>query len=77
MRDQRAEVSLSISPEKELESEPLESRDFRILVLGDFSGRGDDAPLTNGLPRRVDRVDLDANVARIAPRLRSDIGALA
>lgn len=70
MRDQRAEVSLSISPERELESQPLESRDFRILVLGDFSGRGDSAPLTSDSPRRVDRDDIDANVARIAPRLR-------
>jgi type VI secretion system protein ImpC len=73
MRDQRAEVSLNISPERELESEPLESRDFRLLLLGDFSGRGNAAPLTNDMPRRVDRDDLDAHVARIAPRLRIDL----
>jgi len=69
MRDQRAEVSLSISPERAYESEPVASRDFRILVLGDFGGRGDAAALTNDLPRRVDRDDLDAHIARIAPRL--------
>lgn len=70
MRDQRAEVSLSISPDERFEDAPLASRDFRILVLGDFGGRGASAPLTNDLPRRVDRDDLDAHIARIAPRLR-------
>jgi type VI secretion system protein ImpC len=74
MRDQRAEVSLNISPERMIESEPLESRDFRLLVLGDFSGRGHAAPLTNDMPRRVDRDDLDAHVARIAPRLHIEVG---
>lgn len=70
MRDQRAEVSLNISPNEQFESEPVESRDFRILVLGDFAGRGDDAPGSNDLPRHVDRDNLDAHLARIAPRLR-------
>jgi hypothetical protein len=73
MRDQRAEVSLRISPDEQIDSEPQTSRDFRILVLGDFSGRGDDAPLTQDMPRRVDRDDLDANVARVAPRLHLEI----
>ena len=73
MRDQRAEVSLHIAPDELRESEPIDPRDFRILILGDFSGRGDDAPLAANLPRRVDRDDLDAHVARIAPRLRIDV----
>ena len=76
MRDQRAEVSLNISPERATDAHELESRNFRILVLGDFSGRGHAAPLTNDMPRRVDRDDLDAHVARIAPRLRIDVGGV-
>lgn len=74
MRDQRAEVSLNIAPDRALDAQPVESRDFRILVLGDFSGRGNDAALSNDAPRRVDRDDLDAHLARIAPRLRIDVG---
>jgi type VI secretion system protein ImpC len=73
MRDQRAEVSLNIAPDERNESRPIEPRAFRILILGDFSARGDDAPLAGDLPRRVDRDDLDAHVARIAPRLRVDV----
>ena len=73
MRDQRAEVSLTISPQERYESSPVDSRDFRILVMGDFSARGDDAPLGKDGPRRIDRDDLDAHLARIAPRLRIDL----
>jgi len=73
MRDQRAEVSLNIAPDELYEARPVDPREFRILVLGDFSARGDDAPLTGDLPRRVDRDDLDAHVARIAPRLRIEV----
>ena len=74
MRDHRAEVSLSISPEKDVLSEAADPREFRILVVGDFSGRGDSAPAANDSPRRVDRDDIDAHVARIAPRLDVGIG---
>jgi type VI secretion system protein ImpC len=70
MRDQRAEVSLTISPDERYESRPVDARDFRILVMGDFSARGDDAPLAKDGPRRIDRDDLDAHLSRIAPRLR-------
>ena len=73
MRDQRAEVSLNIAPNEAFESAPVEPRSFRILVMGDFSARGDGGPLASELPRRVDRDDLDAHVARIAPRLRVSI----
>jgi type VI secretion system protein ImpC len=73
MRDQRAEVSLTIAPHEAFESTPVTPRDFRILILGDFSGRGDDAPLRSDAPRRIDRDDLDAHLARIAPRLRVEI----
>jgi type VI secretion system protein ImpC len=73
MRDQRAEVSLTIAPNEAYESAPVEPRSFRILVMGDFSARGDGGPLASELPRRVDRDDLDAHVARIAPRLRVSI----
>jgi type VI secretion system protein ImpC len=73
MRDHRAEVSLHIAPDERYEATPVDPREFRILVLGDFSARGDSAPLTADLPRRVDRDDLDAHVARIAPRLRIEI----
>lgn len=73
MRDQRAEVSLSIAPHERFESESIEPRAFRILVLGDFSARGEGAPATNDMPRRVDRDDLDVHLARIAPRLRLTI----
>jgi predicted component of type VI protein secretion system len=73
MRDQRAEVSLHISPGERYESEPLEPTEFRILVIGDFGGRGDGASPSSDPPRRVDRDDIDAHVARIAPRLRVSI----
>jgi len=69
MRDQRAEVFLGLSPDERFTSEAAASRDFRILVVDDFAGRGDAAPLASDLPRKVDRDDLDAHVARIAPRL--------
>jgi len=77
MRDQRAEVSLNIAPHEAFESTPVTPRDFRILILGDFSGRGDDAPLHSDAPRRIDRDDLDAHLARIAPRLRVEIDGAA
>src|SRR5215213_1496369 len=73
MRDQRAEVSLNIAPDERYESAELEPRAFRILVVGDFSARGDAAATANDTPRRVDRDDLDAHLARIAPRLRIDV----
>jgi hypothetical protein len=73
MRDQRAEVSLNIAPDERYESAELEPRAFRILVVGDFSARGDDAVAANDTPRRVDRDDLDTHLSRIAPRLRVEI----
>ena len=69
MRDQRVEVSLNIAPDEGYESAAVEPRAFRVLVVGDFSARGDDATATD-TPRRVDRDDLDSHLARIAPRLR-------
>jgi type VI secretion system protein ImpC len=74
MRDQRAEVSLHISPSERYESRPVDPSEFRILVVGDFGGRGDGAAPTTDPPRRVDRDDIDAHIARIAPRLRVSIG---
>lgn len=74
MRDQRAEVSLNIAPDERYESRPVEPRDFRILVCGDFSARGDSASPTNASPRRIDRDDVDAHLSRIAPRFRIDVG---
>jgi type VI secretion system protein ImpC len=73
MHDQRAEVFLNIAPDERFESASLEPRSFRILVMGDFSARGDGGPLTKEQPRRVDRDDLDAHIARIAPRLRIQV----
>jgi type VI secretion system protein ImpC len=73
MRDHRAEVSLNIAPDERYESRPVDPRDFRILVMADFSARGDAASLGNDAPRRVDRDDLDAHLSRIAPRLRIEI----
>ena len=69
MRDQRAEVSLNIAPDDRSDDTPVEHRQFRILVLGDFGAHGDDAPIGNTSPRRIDRDDIDVHVARIAPRL--------
>jgi type VI secretion system protein ImpC len=74
MRDQRAEVSLNIAPHEASEPLPVEPREFRILVVGDFGGRGSSASPSNEPPRRVDRDDLDSHLARIAPRLRIEIG---
>ena len=73
MRDQRAEVSLSIAPDERYESKPVDPVDFRILVLGDLSARGDAGTPTTESPRRVDRDNVDAHLARIAPRLRIDV----
>ena len=73
MRDHRAEVSLNISPDEDYEPRPVEPREFRILIVGDFGGRGDDAGPSGDSPRRVDRDDLDAYLARIAPRLHVDV----
>src|SRR5512138_957705 len=74
MRDQRAEVSLNIAPDDRSDDTPVEHRQFRILVLGDFGAHGDDAPMGNASPRRIDRDDIDVHVARIAPRLRVTVG---
>ena len=74
MRDQRAEVFLNIAPDRRMDDTPLEDREFRILVLGDFGAHGDDAPLGSASPRHIDRDDIDVHVARIAPRLRVSIG---
>lgn len=74
MRDQRAEVFLNIAPDERADDAPLEDRDFRILVLGDFGAHGDDAPLGSASARRIDRDDIDVHVARIAPRLRVGVG---
>lgn len=69
-RDQRAEVSLTVESEPKLAPEPMASRAFRILVLGDFGAHGDGTPFVARAARRVDRDDLDAHLARLAPRLR-------
>ena len=74
MRDQRAEVFLNIAPQDSSDDTPVEHRQFRILMLGDFGGHGDDAPIGNASPRRIDRDDIDVHVARIAPRLRVTVG---
>ena len=73
MHDQRAEVSLSIAPDERYESTPVDPPDFRILVLGDLSARGESGTPTSESPRRVDRDNVDAHLARIAPRLRIDV----
>ena len=74
MREQRAEVSLNIAPNEQIDSTPIEPGEFRILVMGDFSGRGDSAASTSDSPRRIDRDDLDAHLSRVAPRFRVDVG---
>src|SRR5690242_11727949 len=54
---------------------------FRIVILGDFGGRGErgsvrgrDA-LVNGRPLAVDRDDVDAVMARLAPAVRDPLAA--
>lgn len=73
-REQRAEVSLTTESEPTVAPEVVEGREFRILVLGDFGGHGDTAPFVGHAPRRVDRDDLDAHLARLAPRVRVALG---
>lgn len=69
MRDQRAEVSLNIAPHDDREPREIQRREFRILVLGDFTAGGDARPLATAAPVRVDRDDLDLVLARFAPRV--------
>lgn len=45
---------------------------FRILILGDFSGRGADA--RRAAPRRVDRDDVDDAIAELAPAIPVSLG---
>lgn len=71
----RIDVRIEATPEEAFAPDPIEIDDqsFRILVFGDFSGRASrnaHRPRLRELrPLRVDRDDLDAVFARLAPLL--------
>lgn len=57
---------------------PSDDTPFHVALLGDFSGRAGELPagaLAGSRPLRIDRDDLDAVMARVAPELSLDIGA--
>lgn len=58
------------SPRRRANGGDDEAGPFRIVVLGDFSGRPRDerAPLGERLPLRIDVDNFDAQLARLAPR---------
>jgi len=58
------------SPRRRREAGDEDAAPFRIIVLGDFSGRSREerAPLGERLPLRVDIDNIDAQLARLAPR---------
>ena len=60
------------SPRRQRASDDDDGAPFRVLVLGDFSGRpaAERAPLGERLPVRVDIDNLDAVFARLAPAAR-------
>jgi type VI secretion system protein ImpC len=58
------------SPRRRREAGDEDAAPFRIVVLGDFSGRSREerAPLGERLPLRVDIDNVDAQLARLAPQ---------
>jgi len=58
------------SPRRRREADDENAAPFRIVVLGDFSGRSREerAPLGERLPLRVDIDNFEAQLARLAPR---------
>ena len=74
-RDPRSEVNLAADFDAQPSAE-LRGAAFRIVILGDFSARSARGGAVNTVPlarrrvRRVDRDDLDAAIAAIAPELR-------
>jgi len=58
------------SPRRRANAGDDDAAPFRIVVLGDFSGRPRDerAPLGERLPLRIDIDNFDAQLARLAPR---------
>jgi type VI secretion system protein ImpC len=70
----RIDVELTSTMER-AEGPPDSDTPFRILLLGDFAGRGDRAApksRSDADPLRVDRDDVDATLARLAPELQLD-----
>jgi type VI secretion system protein ImpC len=71
----RIDVRLEATPHQAYAPEPAEreERSFRLLVLGDFSGRTSRTAHRSTLPElrplSVDRDDLDGVIARMAPSL--------
>ncbi|HET9985767.1 MAG TPA: type VI secretion system contractile sheath large subunit [Longimicrobiales bacterium] len=72
--DPRSDVRLDVTLGEESPARPAPDAPFCIAILGDFSGRGrrGAAPATELARRpvlRIDRDDLDAALARVAPRV--------
>jgi len=63
-------IGRSPSPRRRRDADDDGAAPFRIVVLGDFSGRAREerAPLGERLPLRVDIDNVEAQLARLAPR---------
>jgi type VI secretion system protein ImpC len=75
----RADVRIDLSPAEEYVADPRvrEEPAFRLAILGDFSGRAGRGALRDSFgelrPVLVDRDDLDAVLASLAPRIALDL----
>lgn len=80
MNDRYASVHIDLEPSRAPQTDAVEvtPQAFRLLVIGDFSARAHrgEVRVARQLPRPipVDRDDLDAVLARLAPRLRLSLG---
>ncbi|HEV8591204.1 MAG TPA: type VI secretion system contractile sheath large subunit, partial [Pyrinomonadaceae bacterium] len=68
--DSRMEAKFTLEGER---SHAQEEIPFRILCLGDWSGRGEKKPVDERPPIEVDRDNFDACLARLGTRLELDL----
>jgi type VI secretion system protein ImpC len=76
-RISRTSVNLDVGARAEpIRSAPDDETPFRILILGDFSGRGERAPIAERRPKAVDCDNLDEVLASLSPSLQLPQAAL-
>lgn len=77
----RVKLDVGTEPRPETERTGTSPSSFDLLVLGDFSGRGDEVdgrrrpPLESRVPRPVDRDELEIVLEDLAPRLTLELPA--
>ena len=68
----RAEVGIDVEPQSRTASATIDDVPFRILLMGDFTGRasrGVNEPVANRKPVLIDRDNFDQVLARLSPSL--------